>query len=437
MKHAIKKLWVILLALALLLVAGCQEPKSPAATPTVSVDVPQSPSITEAGRLVALGTILPAQTVQLRFLTSGQVRAVLGQVGMEVKAGDLLAELDTTDLDLAVQAAADELALQEAQLEQALAGARVQEVAMAAEAYQQALAQHEGLLAGAPPQRLAVAQAEFEAARARYERVNRGEHEEDLVAARIQVEKAEAALRKCQADYDAIAWQPDVAASAQALALHEATLDFQAAQAEFARLQNLPSEADLKEAAAQLAVAEAQLVLAQTGPSIHDVAASSHGLNIARAQLELVEAEPRPEDVAVAQARLQQARTALERARLPLSRCRLRAPFDGIVSAIFLSPGEWAQPDVPVVELLDTTRWRVETRNVGELNIGRVRVGHEAAVRVIAFRDRVLEGRIAAISPVAVVQQGDTTYTLIVELDPVELPLRPGMNAEVEIAVEP
>jgi HlyD family secretion protein len=85
------------------------------------------------------------------------------------------------------------------------------------------------------------------------------------------------------------------------------------------------------------------------------------------------------------------------------------------------------------VELLDTTRWYVETRNVGELNIGRVRVGQEVLVRVNAFQEETLRGRVATISPVAVVQQGDTTYTLTIELEPTDLNLRPGMTVQVEI----
>jgi hypothetical protein len=43
---------------------------------------------------------------------------------------------------------------------------------------------------------------------------------------------------------------------------------------------------------------------------------------------------------------------------------------------------------------------------------------------------------VVTISPVAVVQQGDTTYTLMIELEPTGLNLRPGMTAQVEIVVE-
>ena len=60
----------------------------------------------------------------------------------------------------------------------------------------------------------------------------------------------------------------------------------------------------------------------------------------------------------------------------------------------------------------------------------------EAQVQVLALQGETLRGRVDAISPVAVVQQGDTTYTLMIELEPTDLNLRPGMNAQVEILLE-
>ena len=104
-----------------------------------------------------------------------------------------------------------------------------------------------------------------------------------------------------------------------------------------------------------------------------------------------------------------------------------------MISAVYLRPGEWGAPGLPVVEIIDTTTWYVETRNVSELTIGQVQVGQEAQVQVLALQSEMLHGRVDTISPVAVVQQGDTTYTLMIELESTSLNLRPGMNAQVEI----
>jgi HlyD family secretion protein len=433
MKTAGRTVQRTFLVLLMLAVVGCEESAVPSPAPIPAAEVSVGSSIVEAERLSVLGTVLPAQRVMLGFTTSGPVYVVRVRAGMEVKEGDVLAELGTADLELAVQEAEDALALSQALLEQAGAGAREQELDIAEAEYQRAVAQHQQLLTGAREQEAAAAQADCQAAWARHEQVKAGAGQQELIVAQASVEKAEAALQRAQAAYDAVAWRPDLEASPQAAALHEATIDYQAAGAEYERLRGLPGEADLQAAKAELARAEAQLELVQAGPTEHEVIASASSVSIAQAQLALKEAGPRPEDVAVGEARVQQARTALARATLALSRARLMAPFDGTVSAVYASPSEWAGPSVPIVELLDTSRWCVETRNVGELDIGRVQVGQEAVVRVLAFRDQALRGRVAAISPDAVVQQGDTTYTVGIELEATDLDLRTGMNVEVEI----
>jgi multidrug resistance efflux pump len=119
-----------------------------------------------------------------------------------------------------------------------------------------------------------------------------------------------------------------------------------------------------------------------------------------------------------------------------IGRTQIRAPFDGVISAVFVSAGEWAAAGAPVVEAIDTARWVVETRNVSELNIGKIQARQEAEVQILALAGSTLRGHVEAISPVALVQQGDTTYTLIIGLESTGLNLRPGMNVQVEIQVE-
>jgi len=383
-KHPSRITWLLPLALAALFVAGCQDKPTPLLEPPASTDPVSQPQTARAGPVTALGTILPAQQLKLSFLIGGPVRVVNVQVGSRVKAGDLLAALDTTDTEFSVQEAEDALEVSEALLNQALAGPLEAAVA--------------------------IAEADYQAALARYQQVEAGAGQEELTAALAALRKAEVALQQAQAAYDRIAWIEDVVEMPQTLALQQATLDYEAARAQYDGLKRLPTQAELREAQAQVSRAEAQLALARVFP--------------------------RPEAVAVAEAHVQQARTALARASLALAHCELLAPFDGTISAVYLHPGEWAAPGAPVAEVLDTTAWLVETRNVGEQSIGRMEVGQEAVVRVMAFRGEELHGRVVAISPIAVVQQGDTTYTVMIELEPTELSLRPGMNVEAQIVTD-
>ncbi len=89
-----------------------------------------------------------------------------------------------------------------------------------------------------------------------------------------------------------------------------------------------------------------------------------------------------------------------------------------------------------MVAVLDTTRWRIETKNVGELQIGQIQIGQEVQVSVNAFKSEPLNGYVVTISPIAIVQQGDTTYTLSIELESTDLNLWPGMTAQVEIQID-
>lgn len=121
---------------------------------------------------------------------------------------------------------------------------------------------------------------------------------------------------------------------------------------------------------------------------------------------------------------------------MQLDQLTLHAPLDGVLSAIHIDVGEWAMPGKVVVEMLDLSSWLVETKNVGELQIGQVKIGQSAQVRFNAFQGKTVSGKIKAISPQSVVQQGDITYTLVIALEPTDLNLRPGMTARVEILTE-
>ncbi len=63
-------------------------------------------------------------------------------------------------------------------------------------------------------------------------------------------------------------------------------------------------------------------------------------------------------------------------------------------------------------------------------------IGQELRARINAFLDETLAGHAIAVFPDAAVQQGDTTYKLVIGLESMELNLRPGMTARVEIIVE-
>jgi HlyD family secretion protein len=379
----------LLLALAL---AACSRGADtpPRATPIGQAGVAYPPT---AGIIAANGTLKPAQQVAVSFGVGGTVESVQVVVGERVEAGQVLAALDAVELEHAVAQAELELQTAQTRLAQLEADATpVPERVLAATA--------------------AITSAQAALTQARVQADQRGN--QDIID-RWELEQAADALQDAQNEYQKVLddprttnWAPS---SPQARDLDDAQEHYDVV---LARVEMRAADRGYA-----LAVADAEARLAQ-------------------AQLTLYEAEHpvAVEALTLAQLEVQRAQLALEAAQMDLARAVLTVPFDGVVSEVPVSVGEWAAPGTPVVELLDVSRWRIETKNVGELQIAHVREGQEVVVRINAFQGEALPGRVLTISPVAVVQQGDTTYTLTIELEDTDLNLRPGMTARVEIPAE-
>ena len=108
--------------LAALLLVGCGSKSQLTPTPLVPLDVGSSAGVKTTGAIRALGTIRPAQTLQLSFGAGGPVETVLAHLGTEIRAGDLLATLDTTALALVLQSAEQQVGLRQAALDRLLDG---------------------------------------------------------------------------------------------------------------------------------------------------------------------------------------------------------------------------------------------------------------------------------------------------------------------------
>jgi HlyD family secretion protein len=437
------------------------ENNSPAPTRTSDYYAAAPISQSAPGSISANGVLFPARQVALSLRVGGHIELLPVEVGAGVQAGDLLAELDNTALEFELQRAQESLAIRQAVLDGLLNGPATTLV-------ERALAEHARQVTQAQIA-LQVAQWQLEAARLQDQTLTVALAQSELdqlelqlaqaraqppvagvVAAQVSLARAQDALDTAQVEYSEAldrSWEPQEVRDAYAKAVWLAQQEVELAQAQLdsaldaQRVHALGLEAlDTLRGTAAIQLTQ---TLASQAAYTFTLALLGAEVDLAQLQLDGLEAwqnpyldPPPPAEVAQARAELRRADLAVQELKWQLQGTQLHAPFDGVVAAINLHPGEWAAPGAPLVELLDTTRWRVETRNVGELNIGRVRVGQKAVVRVNAFRDETLHGRVITISPLAVVQQGDTTYTLIIELEPTQLNLRTGMTAQIEILIE-
>jgi len=467
MQSLSRTLQLVALALLAWLVVACQGKSGATPTPSPSSDVFVSSATSEGESITARGVIQPAQTLQLGFQTGGVVRSLVVQVGDAVPAQAVLAELDTTALEFELQRARESAALRQIELDALLSGPDRALAERAEAEHTQQLAEAEIALQVASwqlEQAHLQEQAEnrTQALAVSLARSQREQLDRQLAQAReqsplLEVVVAQVGLARAQDNLDTARvayqealdrhWEPQQVRDATAKAVWHAEQELELAQArlEAALRAHRAHALGLEVLRAQqdtAAIQVTQTLASQVAFSVTYPLLQAE-VDLAQLQFDRLQAwqnayldPPSPEKIAQARTSLRQAELAVEELEWQMQGAQLRVPFDGVVSAVPVDVGEWAAPGTTVVELLDVARWRVETKNVGELEIGRVRLGQEALVRVNAFGDETLHGRVTSISPVSVVQQGDTTYTLIIELAPTELFLRPGMTAQVEILTQ-
>jgi multidrug resistance efflux pump len=446
--------WALLVLVAIVLVGcdiGREEPPTP--FPTVPVPAAEPGRSSSLGGVVASGEIVAARDAVLSFTVPGRVQAVNVVLGDEVQPGDLLATLETANQEALVAQAETAMQTAQANLGLVMAGIPLGEIALAETAISAARAlvgQAQSAQEGAEAQcavagsGIAAAEAALKAAQAQSGQLDAGPRAGQVAAAEAEVELAEAQLFQAQAAYDRVKGSPNIQMLPEALALEQATIALEAAQALYDALFEGATADERRAAAAQVEAAQVQIVqaqdqalsaCAQVGQASAAVEAAKAQQTQAEQQLSLLKEGATAEQIALATAQVAQAEAALQAARVAVEQAELRAPFASTISALTISPGETVAPGQAVLALADLSHLQVETTDLSERDVARVALGQDAIVYVEALGEEI-EGRVVGIAPQSTTIGGDVVYTVYVELRE-QLPgLRWGMSADVEIATE-
>jgi RND family efflux transporter MFP subunit len=133
-----------------------------------------------------------------------------------------------------------------------------------------------------------------------------------------------------------------------------------------------------------------------------------------------------------ADARVQQAQVILELAQINLAEGTLTAPFDGTVAALSVIPGEFVESDQAVVTLATLDTLQLETSDLSERDITKVKVGAPADIFIEALNEN-FTGKVISISPRADTIGGDTVFKVTISFDKQPDNILWGMTAEVTI----
>lgn len=133
-----------------------------------------------------------------------------------------------------------------------------------------------------------------------------------------------------------------------------------------------------------------------------------------------------------ADAQAASAQAVMEIAQLTASQSMLIAPHDATVASVNVLPGEYVEQNQVVITLATLKALQVETIDLSERDIARIKIGAPASIFIEAL-DETVTGEVVGISPRADTVGGDTVFKVTIAFETQPQKLLWGMRAEVTI----
>lgn len=185
-------------------------------------------------------------------------------------------------------------------------------------------------------------------------------------------------------------------------------------------------EAELLARQAELSLAEQSMArqqgLKDTGAGTQQqYEQAQSALKIAQAQVDLEEA------------RLSEAQSVLEQAKLALQDLRVSSPIRGVVATRLVDVGDLAQPETPLLSIVDLETLETVV-HVVEKDYSKLERDNLAEIRVDAYPECSFQGTVRRIAPV--IDPDTRTAAVQIEVPNPDEMLKPGMHARVAVIHE-
>ena len=384
-----KKRILILLGVVVLVGAGVAvaASRSSSAT-TATTELGQVTQATLSSVVESSGSVSPESEVTLSFGASGTVSKVNVQVGDQVKQGDVLAELDTADLEL--------------------------EVAQAEQSYLSQQASY-SMTVNPDPAEVTAAPLALNNASAAYK----------LAQQKYALNSTDQVALSCNS-VDNAKQSYDDAVTAYNIYLSDWHVQV------YGTYEVSPQKTQLERAKAAYDQMLANCNLAKSSVNDSSVKSAYASLVQAKANLDSL-IIPSERTLATAEMQLEQAKSSLEQARQQLEDAQIVAPFDGIVTEV--NPVVGGPSGSATIGLIDASQYHVDVL-IDETEIAQLKVGQKVEVTFDALPDVTVTGVVGRIDPAGTISNGVVNYTIRVNLDPTEAALRADMTANARVILD-
>ena len=462
-----------------------------------SEELPYNWALVEKGNIVqkvsATGQVIPAKKIDLQFEIQGKIKDIKAMVGEKVETGDVLAVLDTSELNTQVLEAEAARDVAKAKLDQVLVGVSEEEIKV----YETAVENAEIALSNA---RVALKNAEQNLVDVKIDAQNdldqayqdslntlddsylklynafntadsiqrtyfdtndqegikvrenkKYKIEEPMVRAKSYLDIAKDNPINGNIDTALLEMKDALNKASGALAIirniceepvyrntvsatDKTSLDTQRININTALTNIVNSQQTI---ASTKLTNKSNINTAQSSLDTSQNALNTAEGNLKSAQDKLaqIKAPSRKSDIELAQAQLSQTEAALSRAKQQLAKAILVAPYSGTITNIEKEEGEMAKLGESIISIISFNKFQVEV-DIPEADVGKVSQQDPTEITLDAFPDYKFLGKVIKIDPAETVIQGVVYYKVTVGFDEPDKRMKSGMTANVDIITE-
>lgn len=114
------------------------------------------------------------------------------------------------------------------------------------------------------------------------------------------------------------------------------------------------------------------------------------------------------------------------------SEAAIKAPFDGVVTDIFVEDDQVVIPEEPIMEIMDIFQLEAEAE-ISEYEIGKVEIGQTVVISTLGDREKNYEGVVSMIYPSGIVEGSEVYVLVIVDIINPDEGLKPGFSCTLDI----
>ncbi len=441
------KLGIAAVAVVVLVAGGIAFSKFRGGAPLTMVEV-QKGSISQ--EVIVTGKITPVDKLDLAFEMTGKISRIRANEGDDVQPGQILIELDSSELRASLAEAVANAQAQKAKLDELVRGTRPEDIQIAKTNLlkaEQDLANEYGSVTqilndayaktddavrnqlsalftdadGIYPQLtfpVSNPQAQIDSQSGRI-----------IAGAELNAWKSELAGLTSQSSSDELE-----SAAAHALSHLQKILTFLNRTMD-AIVSSPSAVASTYKTNVTTARSAVNTAISDINGEIQNIASGKIAIDQQKNELALQLAGSTPEDIHAQEAQLAQAEASVAVAQARVNQTVLRSPIAGVVAKMDGKTGEVVSPNAVLASVISKNKFEIDA-NIPEVDIGKISLGDAVSITFDAFPEETFSGKVIKIDPAETVIDGVVNFKTVIGLDAPDGRLKSGLTANLSIETD-